>query len=120
MAGWLTALKMIPWDVVVNNAPAVVDGAKKLWSAVGKDRQAQEGAPAGMTAEARLEALEAEVTTLQREMASSAELIKALADQNAQLIQAVALLRRRQRILTGALIVVAIVALACVTMLTIG
>ena len=28
-AGWITALKLIPWDDVVANAPAVLRGAKE-------------------------------------------------------------------------------------------
>ena len=27
---WLTVLKMVPWGEVINNAPKVADGAKKL------------------------------------------------------------------------------------------
>jgi hypothetical protein len=101
--GWLTALKMVPWDVVVSNAPGVVDGARKLWSAAGKNNAAESEQPEALTGEPRLAALEEDVANLQREMASSAELIKALADQNAQLVHAVAVLRRRQRLLTLAL-----------------
>lgn len=110
MASWLAALKMVPWDVVVGNAPIVVDGARKLWNAAGRKKTETDEEPVALTTESRLESLEAEVSNLQREMASSAELIKALADQNAQLVQAVAVLRRRQRLLTGALAVLVIVA----------
>lgn len=35
-AGWLTVLKMVPWGDVIENAPKVAQGAKKLWSSVGK------------------------------------------------------------------------------------
>ena len=35
-AGWITALKLIPWDDVVANAPAVLRGAKKLWGKAGR------------------------------------------------------------------------------------
>ncbi|HEU6456750.1 MAG TPA: hypothetical protein VN201_14940, partial [Roseateles sp.] len=45
--------------------------------------------------EARLEALEATVDALSRQMQASAELIKALAEQNTQLVQRIELNRRR-------------------------
>jgi len=34
--GWLTVLKMVPWGDVIENAPKVATGAKKLWQNVGK------------------------------------------------------------------------------------
>ena len=105
---WISALKMVPWDVVVSNAPGVVDGARKLWNGIGKKKEAVEDeTTADVSLEARLEALEADVSHLQQEMASSAELIKALADQNAQLVQAVAVLRKRQQLMLGALAILA-------------
>jgi hypothetical protein len=32
--GWLAVLQNVPWSEVINNAPKVADGAKKLWNAV--------------------------------------------------------------------------------------
>ena len=34
--GWLAVLKMVPWSDVIENAPKVASGAKKLWNSVGK------------------------------------------------------------------------------------
>jgi hypothetical protein len=34
--GWLTVLKMVPWGEVIENAPKVAIGAKKLWDKVGR------------------------------------------------------------------------------------
>ncbi len=120
----ITALKLVPWAEVVSNAPLVVDGAKKLWKAVGKKKApASEGGaeieheahPQTIAALAsRVKSLEADVADLQREMASSAELIKVLADQNAQLVRAVEVLRRR---LQGVALILAIVAVACLYLL---
>ena len=28
---WITVLKAVPWTEVVRNAPAVAEGARKLW-----------------------------------------------------------------------------------------
>lgn len=112
---WISALKMVPWDVVVSNAPGVVEGARKLWKSAGKNEAASGNIPTDLSAESRLEAMEGEVADLQQEMASSAELIKALADQNAQLVQAVAVLRSRQRLfglglgLASAVVIVSLV-----------
>lgn len=88
-AGWITALKLIPWDDVVANAPAVLRGARKLW---GKAGQAE-------TAPDRVSALEQEVAQLREQANTSAEVISSLAEQNARLVQAVDVLRVRTRIL---------------------
>lgn len=100
------ALKLVPWADVVSNAPLVVEGARKLWKVVGKNKVPSTADSAEIEHEhtpdeqgiaavkLRVSSLEAEVADLQREMVSSAELIKALADQNSQLIKAVGLQRR--------------------------
>lgn len=94
---YLAALKMIPWDDVVRNAPAIIDGSKKLWNAVGKGSQ-----PAATNMESRVLSLETQVGELKQELISSADLIKALAQQNSQLVQAVGSLQARVRLLWGA------------------
>ncbi|MDD4880847.1 MAG: hypothetical protein PHX10_04655 [Gallionellaceae bacterium] len=92
-------LKTVPWADVIATAPVVADGAKKLWNAVaGKPApvQVQAETPAVSAApeaeavalvQARLVAIEATVSELHRQMLASSELIKALADQNAELIK---------------------------------
>lgn len=98
---WITALKVIPWGDVVENAPAVLRAAKKLWS--------------------RNEAssLQQEVAQLREQAESAARLISSLAEQNARLIEAVDLLRLRTRVLliTCSALVVATVALAALVVL---
>lgn len=91
---WLAVLQSVPWSDVIRNAPKVADGARKLWKTVGRQTAeppppADRGAIAPTAAEmaARLASLEAEVTGLQAQMRASSELIKDLAEQNAQLIQ---------------------------------
>lgn len=114
---WISALKMVPWDVVVSNAPGVVEGARKLWKSAGRDEAAPAEVQTDLSTESRLEALESEVAELQQEMASSAGLIKALADQNAQLVQAVAVLKGRQRLFAAATALLAIAAASCLLVL---
>ena len=117
---WLTVLKLVPWTDVIKNAPAVADGAKKLWKSVGKNEVAETGgAPAPPTSElstlpesqaiALLErqigALEVTVDELHQQMRESSELIKALADQNTQLIKRVEVNRRRIWVLAGLILI---------------
>ena len=107
---WLAAaFKAIPWKEVVTAAPSLVEGTKKLWSSV--TRTQKQPSPAneqsGETSstrsdqlsaiEARFLALEARTTEIARQAVTSAELIKSLAEQNAQLVQAVEILRIRTR-----------------------
>ncbi|MFZ2269585.1 MAG: hypothetical protein WAV95_18570 [Azonexus sp.] len=98
--GWLSILKAVPWTDVVSNAPKVADGAKKLWESVGRKKSGGD-APTGTAAtstadtpslaglEARITGLAGEVSHLQQEMLDSSNLIKSLAEQNAQLVRRV-------------------------------
>lgn len=122
---WLTVLKLVPWTDVIKNAPAVADGAKKLWKTVGKNppTQANATAPASHLStlpesqaiallERQLGALEVTVDELHQQMRESSELIKALADQNTQLIQRVEVNRRRVVWLAGLTVVLGLVGIA--------
>jgi hypothetical protein len=105
--GWMTVLKLVPWGDVIKSAPVVAEGAKKLWDSVGKNRDGKDAAattgarqqidqaPATNPSAARLSAAEAEIATLHEQMQASSALIKALAEQNAELVQRVETNRRR-------------------------
>lgn len=105
--GWLTVLQSVPWGEVVNNAPKVAAGAKKLWGVVGRKtppdaRGAAEPqvsrppeAQGAVALQLRLEELEAALADMQGQMVASSELIKELAEQNTQLILRIETLRRR-------------------------
>ncbi len=111
---WISALKLVPWADVVKNAPFVADSAKKLWKSVAKEEAEPAPVPvetvqalspemqALQAMESRTAFLENKVSTLQQEMVSSAELITALADQNAQLIKTAGELRSKMRLMAGA------------------
>jgi hypothetical protein len=117
--GWMTVLKLVPWGEVIKNAPVVADGAKKLWDSVGRkpaptETTAAAGAgtdlapTAADTApalQARLAEAEASVTQLHEQMQASSELIKALAEQNAELVRRVEMHRVRMGWLIGLLVV---------------
>lgn len=97
--GWFALLTKVPWSEVISNAPRVADAAKKLWKAVANKSVPSETLTdvvpphlspdavsiAGM--EARLVAMEAGYSDLQNQMLASSELIKELADQNAQIVR---------------------------------
>ena len=97
--GLFSILKMVPWGDVISKAPEVADGARKLWRAVAKKPPAAEvptaGAQPALSSEARslavlqaqLAVAEAEISDLHSQMLESSQLIKALADQNTQLIK---------------------------------
>jgi hypothetical protein len=112
--GWLSLLKTVPWGEVVSNAPAIAEGAKKLWNKVGGKTPARvanaEPAAASTPGDAdtlrllaRLDALEAKSNELHAQLLASTELIKALADQNTELIRRVETNRQRLLWLSGAL-----------------
>ncbi len=113
--GWLTVLQSVPWTDVVRNAPKVAVGAKKLWSTVRKNPSSSASPVAGAHAAPgsavqsvsalalRIQELETDAADLQAQMVASSEVIKALADQNTQLIIRVETLRVRMLWLAGAL-----------------
>jgi hypothetical protein len=120
---WLAVLKSVPWSEVIGNAPRVAEGAKKLWNAVSRKRAAVEApvadaqpapsseAQAIAALESRVAAMEAAAEDLHAQMLASSELIKALAEQNGQLIARLEALRTRVAWLTFAVTGVAIVGL---------
>lgn len=115
--GWMTILSNVPWSEVIRNAPAVADGAKKLWSKVGgrsvPDGAVTAGAELDDTTVGQLAALRGRVEELHAQMLASSELIRALAEQNAQLIARIETNRRRMLALTvfcGLTAVVAVLA----------
>ncbi len=116
--GWMTVLKLVPWGDVIKNAPVIADGAKKLWDTVGrKPAAAQEPASTGTdltpttTADGlpelqdRLAEAEASVALLHEQMQASSTLIKALAEQNTELVRRVEIHRVRTWWLAGLVVV---------------
>ncbi len=113
--GWLTLLKTVPWGDVISTAPVVADGAKKLWSAVtNKPAPAPDQPPVAPNGAAgaedaneklrtQLASLEAGVAELQQQMRASTGLIKALAEQNTELVKRVEAHRLQLRWLSAVL-----------------
>lgn len=119
--GLLAILKLVPWGDVISNAPKVADGAMKLWRTVaGKQpvelptssaqpaRSAEEQSLAVL--QGQLAAAETKISDLHNQMLESSELIKALADQNTQLIKRFEVVRIRVLLLAGGVAVIGVVA----------
>jgi glycerol-3-phosphate dehydrogenase len=86
--GWLAVLQAVPWGQVIDNAPKIVNGAKKLWSSVSKKPASEEqGEPdihesSGQNEDSelrqRLAKLEKSTAELHEQMVTSTALIKEL------------------------------------------
>ena len=118
---WIAVLSQVPWADVIDNAPKVADGAKKLWTMVVRRPAADAAddsshgalqARTPVALEKRIVALEAKIAGLDAQMIASVELIKALAEQNAQLIARVERNRNHLRWLVAATLATALAALA--------
>ncbi len=123
--GWMAVLQLVPWSDVISNAPKIAEGAKKLWSTVGKKPPLEDVAPvavddrpSGMAAmEKRLQAMEVAASELHEQMLASADLIRTLAEQNTQLVKRIEVNRARLVMLAAATVVVAVIAIASLTLL---
>jgi septal ring factor EnvC (AmiA/AmiB activator) len=112
---WLAVLQSVPWTEVVKNAPKVAEGAKKLWSAATRktsseastesENEVASSSQSNAALAARIAELEITTADLHAQMIASSELIKALADQNTELIHRLDTLHRRTRWLAFALMI---------------
>ena len=121
---WFALLKTVPWTDVITNAPAVANGARKLWNSVAKkspteaipqaikpvDNATEADVLASLRAE--LDSLQAASAELHQQMIASSELIKELAEQNSVLIKRVETSRIRLLWLTGTVALAIVLALA--------
>jgi hypothetical protein len=110
---------MVPWRDVIKAAPEVASTARRLWDSVGKKNPEPDAvkdvdgavlAPDPMVA--RLEHAETALADLHAQMLAASEVITTLAQQNAQLVARIDMLRKRAlylAIATGAVSVIAIV-----------
>jgi len=104
---WIFALKAVPWADLVQAAPHIVKGARRLFNTARSSEPPPVGtADTGADARAepvqvRLNRIESSLHALDAEQDSSAELIRSLAEQNARVVQAIEVLRARTRFLFG-------------------
>ncbi len=122
---WFSVLQAVPWRQVIDNAPKVVEGAKKFWSAVARNPPTEEGEVVDLPLEveegAAVRALKKQLVVLEKsnadlhqQMLASSELIKTLADQNAQLVNRIEVNRKRMAWLTLVCVLTAATTLAVV------
>lgn len=94
-------LKSLPWSTIVSNAPLIVDGAKKLVSLVKSKPAAEAISPAAdiFDGDPRSEvaALRARVQRLEDEQRQAAELLRAMAEGQAEMAQALEATGKRVR-----------------------
>lgn len=122
MVGWVTALKLVPWGDVIAATPQILQAAKKLLGATRKGKAdatttgsiADAGTEPTLPTDVQLQHLRERVLQLEQEQLDGAALIQSLAQQNAQVIQAVEDLRQRNRRLT---LVVSVLACTCIGLL---
>lgn len=110
--GWMTILSNVPWKDVIDNAPAVADGARKLWEKVGGKASTASSTPvaANTSTEDRVVQLQARVDELHGQMLATSEVLQSLAEQNAELI--VRIERNRRRLVGLAIFTFGVAALA--------
>lgn len=111
--GWITVLKLVPWGGVIEATPQIVQAAKKLLGSA-KKKEADTFPSADMhtgnptQATSQVQHLQERLLRLEQAHQASAVLIQSLAEQNAQVVQAVEALRKRSQRLTVAVSVLAI------------
>ena len=120
--GWMALLKAVPWGEVARKAPEIAESAKKLWSTVArKPAQTELEVHTAFASEhedvswlkQRLATIEAANVDLHNQMLATTELIKALAEQNTQLVKNIELNRIRTIRLAAFSVVIGLIALYC-------
>jgi hypothetical protein len=102
---WSTLFKLIPWGQVIDHAPQVLDGAKKLYQRLKSEGQAEDVAEMAVLPpepEALAQAVREQrhaLARLHEELEESGQLIKRLAEQHAGMVAEMESLRRRLRLL---------------------
>ena len=95
-------LKSVPWSSIISNAPLIVDGAKKLVSLVKSKPAVEATSPAVDTGardtQSQIGALRARIQRLEEEQKQAAELLRAMAESQAQMTQLLDALRTRARV----------------------
>lgn len=112
---WITAFKLIPWKDVAEVTPDILKGAKSLWARArkrGKQGESEVAEAAYDGSIASVNRLAVRVDELEAEQRSASDLINALAEQNAQLVAAVSVLRIRTRALLALFVLCALAIIA--------
>lgn len=129
---WLSLLQQVPWSDVLANTPKVMDSARKLWDSTRAKPAEPDEVPAErevvatvvmppvddplqnvlQALEDRIDQLGHENATLREQMQATSGLVKALAEQNGQLVLRLDAQGRRLRWLTLGLAAVGLLLVA--------
>jgi hypothetical protein len=129
---WLSLLQQVPWSDVLANTPKVMDSARKLWDSTRAKPAEPDEVPAErevvatvvmppvddplqnvlQALEDRIDQLGHENATLREQMQATSGLVKALAEQNGQLVLRLDAQGRRLRWLTLGLVAVGLLLVA--------
>ena len=124
--GLMDAFRNISWDKVIGAAPAISDAARKLWQRVAGAPEAH-SLPAAAPAlnpellaaiDVRIGPLQQRMQALEQESRASFEVVRSMAEQHTQLVNAVDMLLSRTQwllrlaVLLGAAVIVLAVLLA--------
>jgi len=114
--GWMSALKVIPWSDVIDAAPGLVKGARKIFTRSQQTEVPAAPAEPGSRGDLsdRVSQLEASLAQIADQQGATARLVESLAEQNARIVEAVDILRVRTRLLMGVCAVLAIALVAAV------
>ena len=105
---WLTALKVVPWGDVIEHAPNVLKAARKLMDRQKAEPELNTNTAVDMPCQSvpslgelqnRLIAAQVQMEGQAQTQVQLTETLAALAEQNAQLVSAVEVLRLRTRLL---------------------
>ena len=113
---WMSALKVIPWSDVIDAAPGLVKGARKIFTRSQQTEVPAASAEPGSSGDLsdRVSQLEASLAQIAEQQGATARLVESLAEQNARIVEAVDILRVRTRLLMGACAVLAMALVAAV------
>jgi len=107
--GLLSSFRNISWDKVLGAAPAISEAALKLWQRVARAPEVPQlsaAAPALnpellAAIDVRVGPLQQRLSALEQESRSSFEVVRSMAEQHTQLVNAVDLLLARTQLLLG-------------------
>lgn len=126
--GWFSSFKDIPWARVLELAPTLAEGGRKLWNRLANAEPEEAGAaqpprkPEAPVAEqiaaleVRLQTVERRLAKLKDEATASFEVVRSITEQHSQVVHAVDVVIARTRVLLRVcvLLAVALVALLIV------
>ena len=100
---WMSALKVIPWSDVIDAAPGLVKGARKIFTRSQQTEVPAASAEPGRSGDLgdRVSQLEASLAQIAEQQGAAARLVESLAEQNARIVEAIDILRVRTRLLMG-------------------